>query len=367
MLQKALFPGQYLQGAGAIRTLPEVLRQFGTKAMLLASHTVLENILPRCAADIDPNRICQERFRGECSQAEIQRVFELVKTQGIDVMIGMGGGKTIDTAKIVADKAGIPVIIAPTIASTDAPCSGCAVTYSPDGIFESVLYQKRNPAVVLVDLSIIAAAPVRYLVSGMGDALATWFEAHSCEQTKSLNECGGHITRIGLGIARLCYETLLEYGVQAKIANQRGLITPALSNVTEANILLSGIGFESCGIACAHAVHNGLTILEETHAYFHGEKVAFGVLTGLHLNAVKADEINLVYGFCEQIGLPTCLADIGVSASDREKLMQVALQSCKDDSSMHKEAGNITAEMVLNAMLMADAWGEERKKSLRSN
>mgnify|MGYP000424136318 CR=1 FL=1 len=116
----------------------------------------------------------------------------------------MGGGKTIDTAKIAADRAGIPVIIVPTIASTDAPCSGCAVRYSEDGSFESVLYQKTNPAVVLVDVGIIAAAPTRFLVAGMGDALSTWFEARSCDGTQSPNECGGISTRAGLNIARLC-------------------------------------------------------------------------------------------------------------------------------------------------------------------
>ena len=90
------------------------------------------------------------------------------------------GGKAIDTAKIAADRAGLPAIIIPTIASTDAPCSGCAVIYSKVGVFDSVCYQKSNPAAVLVDVAVIAAAPTRFLVAGMGDALSTWFEASSC-------------------------------------------------------------------------------------------------------------------------------------------------------------------------------------------
>ena len=73
----------------------------------------------------------------------------------------------------------------------DAPCSGCAVLYSKDGIFDSVLYQKTIPAAVLDDVEIIAVAPTRFLVTGMGDALSTWFEARSCERTQSANECGG--------------------------------------------------------------------------------------------------------------------------------------------------------------------------------
>ncbi|MCK9334479.1 MAG: iron-containing alcohol dehydrogenase, partial [Candidatus Cloacimonetes bacterium] len=188
MMQKALFPGQYLQGAGALYELPLLVKKYGSKALMLASPSVIKAILPGMSKEFASELLVIEQFGGECSQPELSRIFKQVRSSDIDVMIGMGGGKTIDTAKIVADWAGIPVIVVPTIASTDAPCSGCAVTYSPEGVFETVLYQKRNPAVVLVDLNIIAAAPVRFLISGMGDALATWFEARSCECTKSLNE-----------------------------------------------------------------------------------------------------------------------------------------------------------------------------------
>lgn len=150
----------------------------------------------------------------------------------------------IDTAKITADRFGIPVIIVPTIASTDTPCSGCAVIYSEAGVFESIYYQKMNPQIVLVDTFIIANAPIRFLVAGMGDALSTWFEGRSCERTQSPNECGGISTLTAVRLARLCYDTLLTYSNDAKIACQNHLITPALDHIIEVNILLSGIGFE---------------------------------------------------------------------------------------------------------------------------
>ena len=225
--------------------------------------------------------IYTELFHGECCENELSRLSTIITQKHVDVLVGMGGGKTIDTAKIAADRAGIPVIIIPTIASTDAPCSGCAVLYSNDGIFDSVYYQKLNPAVVLVDVDIIAAAPPRFLVAGMGDALSTWFEARSCDRTHSPNECGGYATTAGLSIAKLCYETLLEYGMAAKVASEMHIVTPALEHIIEANILLSGIGFESAGLATSHSIHNGLTALAETHSFYHGEKVAFGVLAGL--------------------------------------------------------------------------------------
>jgi glycerol dehydrogenase len=282
------------------------------------------------------------------------------------VLVGMGGGKTIDTAKIAADRANIPVIIVPTIASSDAPCSGCAVLYSQDGDFISVLYQKANPAAVLVDVAIIAAAPTRFLVAGMGDALSTWFEARSCEHTHSQNECGGYGTLAGFAIARLCYDTLLSDGVAAKLASEQRRLTPALERIIEANILLSGLGFESAGLAAAHAIHNGLTALAETHAFYHGEKVAFGVLAGLQLEGTPADEIAAVYAFCEDVGLPVTLADIGLRLASREQLLEVAEKACLPGSPIYHEAVSITPGKALDAMLAADALGQERRSRVSS-
>lgn len=361
MFKKAVFPGKYIQGVGAISELPALIGLLGKKGLILASPSVKTKVLPGCGIDWGAQGVAIELFGGECCEKELARLSELVTQTHVDVLVGMGGGKTIDTAKIVADRSGIPVIVIPTIASTDAPCSGCAVLYSTDGIFDSVCYQKANPAVVLVDVGIIAAAPTRFLVSGMGDALSTWFEARSCDRTQSANECGGYGTMVGLSIAKLCYETLLAYGAAAKVASEKRIVTPALEHVVEANILLSGIGFESAGLAAAHSIHNGLTALAETHSFYHGEKVAFGVLAGLQLTDASPDESGTVFSFCETVGLPTTLADIGLEKADRRKLMEAAEKACAPGQSIHHEAGMITPEKVFYAMLAANAIGQERR------
>lgn len=364
MFRKAVFPGKYIQGAGVIRELPALIESLGKQGLLLASRSVKETVLPKCKIDLCAKGIPIELFRGECCERELVRIFDLVVQKHADVLIGIGGGKTIDTAKIVADRVKIPVIVVPTIASTDAPCSGCAVRYSESGVFDSVCYQRANPAVVLVDVAIIAAAPTRFLVAGMGDALSTWFEARSCDSTQSANECGGLSTRAGLHIAKLCYETLLTYGVAAKLASEKHIVTPALDHIIEANTLLSGIGFESAGLAAAHSIHNGLTALPQTHTFYHGEKVAFGVLAGLQLTDASMDESTTVFSFCEDVGLPTTLADIGLESADREELLQAAEKACAPGQPVHHEVGTITPEEVLNAMLAADAIGKARKQTL---
>ena len=361
MYKKAVFPGKYSQGVGAIGELPVLIKLLGKQGLILASPSVRDKVLPASGIDLRAQAIPVELFCGECCEDELTRLSRIIAQKQVDVLVGMGGGKTIDTAKIVADRADIPVIIIPTIASTDAPCSGCAVRYSKDGIFDSVFYQKSNPAAVLVDVGIIAAAPTRFLVAGMGDALSTWFEARSCDRTQSANECGGYSTMTGLHIAKLCYETLLTYGAAAKVASERQIITPALDHIIEANILLSGLGFESAGLAAAHSIHNGLTALAETHSFYHGEKVAFGVLAGLQLTDAAVEESDTVFSFCEKVGLPTTLADIGLGKAGREKLMKVAEKAGAPEQPIHHEAGIITPDRVLDAMLAADAIGQARK------
>ncbi|NLT38528.1 MAG: glycerol dehydrogenase [Methanomassiliicoccus sp.] len=361
MLRKAVFPGKYVQGVGAINELPALIKLLGTRSAILVSPSVIEKALPKCNLDLESQGHRIELFRGECCEEELDRLLSVVDQSHSDVIVGMGGGKTIDTAKIVADRAEVPVIIVPTIASTDAPCSGCAVLYTKDGIFDSVCYQRANPAAVLVDLSIIAEAPTRFLVSGMGDALSTWFEARSCHLTKSPNECGGLSTMAGLHLAKLCYETLLTYGVAAMTANDDRIVNTALDHIVEANTLLSGLGFESAGLASAHSIHNGLTALIETHSFFHGEKVAFGVLSGLQLTDADAEEIDAVHSFCESIGLPTTLDDIGLRDVSRERLMIAAEKACAPGQPIHHEAGIVTPERVLDAMLAADAMGRVRR------
>ncbi len=357
---KAVFPGKYLQGPGVIRELPVQIKAFGRKAFIIptrsASHTVLEELKPL----LRPETIV-ETFGGECHEGEIERLIAGVKQARADVVVAIGGGKAIDTAKIVADRTRRPVIVAPTIASTDAPTSGSAVIYDEHGVFQKYDYQRHNPDVVIVDTAVIAKAPVRFLVSGMGDALSTWFEASACQRTLAPNCCGGLSTLAAMALAELCYKTLLEYGVSAKLACEQGVVTPALEHIVEANTLLSGLGFESAGLSAAHSIHDGLTALEATHAFYHGEKVAFGVLTGFQLTGERAGTVEEVYRFCESVGLPITLEDIGVRNPSAADLLAVANRACIKEESIHHEAITVTPDKVVAALMAADAVGRARK------
>lgn len=363
MIQATIFPGRYVQGAGALSRLGEEAKRFGKKAFILCDPFAFDSILPEYRADIEKAIEAKfEKFNGECSDKEIARVKELVEKEGGKVMIAIGGGKTIDTAKAVANALSVPVIIAPTIASTDAPCSALSVIYTDEGVVDRYLFLPKNPDCVLVDTSVVAKSPVRFLVSGMGDALSTWLEARSCQLKYANNFANEKGSMTAYALAELCFDTLLEFGVPAKISNEAQTVSPALERVIEANTLLSGLGFESGGIASCHAIHNGLTALEETHRYYHGEKVSIGVVSSLFLTDKPRDFIDEVYDFCESVGLPTTLAQVGLENPSDDDLMKVAQKACAEGETIYNELVPITPESVMAAIKAADAYGKARKE-----
>ncbi|OCG71696.1 glycerol dehydrogenase [Gilliamella sp. Occ3-1] len=363
MITTAVFPNRYIQGFKAIENcLGQELVRLGKKALLLESPSAHKNLSGAIDTSLKGNiEFIVDIFNRECSDEEIARIIQIVKIEHIDIIVGIGGGKTIDTAKAVAGTLNFPCVVVPTLASTDAPCSALSVIYTPTGEFERYFLLSRNPDLVLVDSDVVAKAPVRFLVAGMGDALATWFEAEDCRQSRAGNMTGRPGPISAFALARFCFDVLLKYGVQAKKACEQKIVTPALEHVIEANTLLSGLGFESGGLSAAHAIHNGFTVLEATHDYWHGEKVAIGTLAMLMLIDSDPDMIETVYNFCESVGLPTTLAEIGLANVSDKDLMKVAILACAENESIHNSLAEINPNTVFAAIKAANAEGLRRK------
>lgn len=373
-MRKALIsPTKYVQGENELLNLGYFVKTFGEKALLIANQDDVNRVrekLEKTAAKFGVEFI-ETNFHGEASRVEASRLQELAKKESCDCIIGLGGGKAIDTSKVVAE--GKNLIIVPTIVATDAPTSHSAVLYTEAGEFDDYAYFMQSPSVVLIDTTIIAQAPTRFLVSGMGDALSTYFEARATSRAfANVNAglpCGARegvcppakSTNTALALAKLCYETLLEDGYKAKESSDLNVVTPALENIIEANILLSGLGFESGGLAAIHAIHDGLTILHDAHGATHGEKVAFGVICQLILENAPSKELYEVLDFSLSIGLPVCLEDIGVKSITDEQLTKVAEKSCIPEESIHSMPFKVDVEQVKSAIMVADALGRNYK------
>lgn len=352
-------PSRYVQGANATASLGSVLAGMGLTGPLLivASARIAARLGPTWEATLEAAGIQHlvHQFGGECTQAEITAGAAAARTAGSMTVLGAGGGKALDTSRAIAAACDLHVVNCPTLASSDAPCSALSVVYHADGSFDRYLFHRRNPDVVLVDTTIVAEAPARYLVSGMGDALATWFEARTVIEAGQPNQLDGTPTQAASALARLCFDTLLADGTAALEAVNQQRVTPALERLVEANTLLSGLGFESGGLAIAHSVHNGLTLAPATHAFLHGEKVAFGLLVQLVVEGRPQSEFEEVTRFCRSVGLPTTLADIGLADLDDDLLQRIAERTIAPGETAHHEPFPVTRAMIADGIRGADA------------
>jgi glycerol dehydrogenase len=364
-----LSPSRYIQGEGAIREIGAHAAQLGESALVIGGSTALslcgEAILLSLA---DKEVGCHlEKFSGISSQKEISRLADIAAAHGADLVIAVGGGAAIDAAKAVSHELNLPVIVVPTTVATDAPCSALSVVYTDKGVFERYLYLRRNPDCVLVDTALVAESPPKFLVAGMGDAVAGFWESGTCTRSGRANAfCGGDTPTLAvLALSRLCYDTLREYGLQAKLSVERKAVTPALEAIVEANILLSGLSSENGGHAGAHSIHNGLTTLAAARYRLHGEKVAFGLLAQLVLEGRPARDIREIQDFFCTVGLPLCLADLDIIDPSPDEIRQVAETATAPGETIHATWFQVTAAMVEAAIRTADILGVEYKKGVR--
>lgn len=352
-------PSRYIQGKDVLKTGLSHIAKLGNKALLLSDDIVWKLVGEELKGNLEAEGIAVVHvpFNGEASVNEINRVTAIGTENGVDVVIALGGGKTIDSGKAICDNLQVPIAVLPTIASTDAPTSALSVIYNDAGAFEKYLFYKKNPELVMVDTAVVSKAPTRLLASGIADALATYVEARAVKQKHGNTMAGGKQTLAAIAIAEKCEAILFEYGLQAMADNQAKCVTEALEAVVEANTLLSGVGFESAGLAAAHAIHNGFTAIEgDIHHLTHGEKVAYGTLTQLYLENRPKAELDKYIGFYQALGLPTTLAELHLAGVSEEELLKIGTQATIEGETIHQMPFAITASDVADALKGLDAY-----------
>ena len=351
-IRSVISPGRYVQGPGALTRLGEFLAPIGDTPLIVADDIVWgftgHDIESSLAAAGLPFR--REKFNGIPSAKEIDRLVGVIADAKANVIVAVGGGSTIDAVKASGFLAGIRWVTVPSVASTDAPTSALAVIYTEEGAFEEYRFFPRNPDLVLVDSQLIANAPAQFLAAGVGDALATWLEARATSRSNSLTMAGGLPTLTGTALAQLSWDVLWEFALPALDAVRDHVVTPALEKVIEANTLLSGLGFESGGLAAAHAIHNGLTAAPQTHGLAHGQKVNIGSITQLILEGAPTSDLTDFIEFTTRVGLPTTLTEIGLSPTDDSELRLVADAATVPGETIHSMPFEVRPADVVSAM-----------------
>jgi glycerol dehydrogenase-like iron-containing ADH family enzyme len=354
----AIAPAQVLRGAQILPQAGAAIARLGTRPLIVGGARSLDAVRPQLLSALEAQSLISTEIacKSACTDKNLKRLKQGVSAHSADLVIGVGGGKMLDAAKLLAYQCGLPIVTIPTSAATCAAWTALSNVYTDAGAFQYDVGLLQCPNLLLLDYDIIATAPVRTLIAGIGDALAKWYEA-------SVSSGHSQQTLIIAAVqqARVLRDILLQKSGEA-IAHPGSAIW---QDVVDATVLMAGviggIGGAQCRTVAAHAVHNGLTHLDGNVVSLHGEKVAFGILVQLRLEEMLQHSQLAVTSrqqltqFYQEIGLPLTLSDLGLGDISLQRLEQAAQVACAPGSDLHHLPFTVAPAELLAAMVSTTA------------
>ncbi len=356
-LQLAVAPAQVIRGAGILAKMGQRIARLGQRPLVVGGDHTLAVVQASLQSLMQSGlALGQTSYGADCSETGLANLRQQVSAHQADVVVGVGGGKALDAAKLLADQTGLPVVTVPTSAATCAAWTALSNVYSEQGAFLYDVALPTCPDLLILDYDLIQTAPQRTLVAGIGDAIAKWYEA-------SVSSGHSEYTLIIAAVqqARVLRDLLLQKSAAALQAPG----SPVWQEVVDATVLLAGVigglGGAQCRTVAAHAVHNGLTHLLQSHGTLHGEKVAFGILVQLRLeeliqgSGLAASSRQQLLKFYSEIGLPQSLADLGLMDVTLTDLQRAAEVACRPGSDLHHLPFDVVPSQLMAAMVSTDA------------
>ena len=350
-------PGRYVQGPDVLTCFDEFAGGMGKRPLILTDGVLTEAL--RDALSVSLARMGAEPhfeiFEGECTAAAISALVGAGQRHRADMVVGAGGGKTIDTAKGARIELDVPLVIIPTIASNDSPTSRLVVVYDESHRLVGTRLMRQSPELVLVDTQLIAQAPIRFLRAGIGDAISKRFETEQAIAAGGRNFFGGRGGQIALAISRHCYQTIREDAEAGLAAAARHQPDAAFERLVEACVLGSGLGFESGGLSVAHAMLRGFSQVSSLSKSLHGEQVAIGLLIQLQADAAPGVDVADLRAFYGRVGLPSTLRALGLTEpleSVAPMMVEYVLRTAPYISNFRSE---LTQEHLLASLMQAAA------------
>jgi glycerol dehydrogenase-like iron-containing ADH family enzyme len=354
VLPLCVSPSRVITGKNALADSAELLSSLGERPLVVSGDRSIEGVRPRLTSiakkyQLTPDYQC---YSPDCSENSLAYLRESVNTHAADFIIGVGGGKALDTAKLLAHQCGLAIATIPTSGATCAAWTALSNIYSDGGAFLYDVGLARCPELLILDYGIIQSAPKRTLVAGIGDAIAKWYEA-----SVSSGHATATLTIAAVQQARVLRDILFQKSASA-LENIGG---EDWREVVDATVLLAGVigglGGANCRTVAAHAIHNGLTHIPASHQALHGEKVAYGILVQLRLeeivqgNQLAAAARQQLIQFYEAIGLPKTLEDLGLKEVSLSDLRQAAAIACQPNSDIHRLPFAVSPEQVMAALV----------------
>jgi glycerol dehydrogenase len=347
-------PSQVLRGENALGDATDAIARLGKRPLVVGGDRTLAATQPHLQAIFKQQKLTavEANYSPDCSETTLASLREAVKNHQADLIIGVGGGKALDTAKLLAHQCQLPIATIPTSGATCAAWTALSNIYSNEGAFQYDVGLNRCPDLLILDYELIKTAPTRTLVAGIGDAIAKWYEA-----SVSSGASTATLTIAAVQQARVLRDILFQKSAAA-------LQTPggeAWRDVVDATVLLAGVigglGGPNCRTVAAHAVHNGLTHILAAHDALHGEKVAYGILVQLRLeemvqgNQLAVSTRQQLLKFYDEIGLPKTLEDLGLKNVTLAELRHAAEVSCRPNSDIHRLPFSVLPEQLMAAMV----------------
>lgn len=348
----SIAPTQVLRGS--LASSGNAIASFGKRPLVIGGKATLAVVKSPLERVFESQELTakEECYTPDCSENSLTKLQTAVQQHQTDFIIGVGGGKALDTAKLVAHRCQLPIVTIPTSGATCAAWTGLSNVYSDAGAFQYDVPLPHCPDLLILDYDLIQLAPQRTLIAGIGDAIAKWYEA-----SVSSGHSSDTLTIAAVQQARVLRDLLLQKSVAA--LHEPGGQT--WKQVVDATVLLAGVigglGGANCRTVAAHAVHNGLTHIPSAHHILHGEKVAYGILVQLRLeemiagNQLALTSRQQLLKFYGEIGLPKSLNDLGLSQITLAELQQAAEITCQPNSDIHRLPFSVSSEQLMAAMV----------------
>lgn len=358
-------PAQVVRGHHAIAQAAEAIAGFGQRPLIIGGDRSLPLTLEALNPIFDRYQLqfAQASYGADCSEMSLTTLRQAVQSHHADFIIGTGGGKALDAAKLIAHQTHLPIVTIPTSGATCAAWTALSNVYSDNGAFLYDVSLDRCPDLLILDYHLIQSAPKRTLIAGIGDAIAKWYEA---------SVSSGHLQDTLIIAAVQQARVLRDILLQKSAAALQSPGSEVWREVVDATVLLAGVigglGGAQCRTVAAHAVHNGLTHICG-HGSIHGEKVAYGILVQLRLeemlqsNQLADAARQQLLKFYAEIGLPKTLADLGLGNITLTELQTAAEITLAPNSDIHRLPFPVALEQLMAAMVSTTAPNQLKVKN----